>query len=186
MQIEEEAVANWSKHDLPLILKTFDSIIDNCITANFTFRYVGSHFYHSQLADQPTGTIWRMIQHQSMLQCAVPTLRMFQVLFVMHCVNYRYLNLEFKFSDNRHWKPFGRQSFETEINMVILRGEFTFYLMGRSFTVVSNLGSPHIYAHKNMLPSKLAHYTYFMHEIFCLFFVCFVLFLFLFFKAIPD
>ncbi len=41
--IEEKAVTNWSKHDLPLMRITFDR--------NWLI------FYHSRLTDEPTGTI---------------------------------------------------------------------------------------------------------------------------------
>ncbi len=61
----------------------------------------------------------------------------FKVLFVMHCVNYRYLNFNRCSREQRPLKTVGKAEFWNWNNLVILRGEFTFDLMGRSFTVIS-------------------------------------------------
>ncbi len=75
--------------------------------------------------------------------------RMFQVLSIMHRANYRYLNFNHCSSKQQPLKTVGKTEFWNWNNLVILRGKFTFDLMGRSFTVnifpsvKLNLDSPH-------------------------------------------
>ncbi len=72
-----------------------------------------------------------------MLTCNLqPHQRMFQVLSIMHCPNGWYLNFNRCSSEQQSLKTVGKTEFWNWNLFVTLRGEFTFDLMGRSFTVI--------------------------------------------------
>ncbi len=72
------------------------------------------------------------------ISVSMPTRRMFQVLYVMHCVNYWYLNFNCCSSKQQLLNTGKDGVLKLKyVNFVILRGKFTFDVMGGSITIIS-------------------------------------------------